>query len=292
MKYFRMSGRTQSRAGVRMGLLGGVLLTLVWLGVSALTPSAAATPVAVSGVRAAPDAPKLALRWAPAQAPVPTFIPAQPNDPAGVGAAPTDATDALPDFCVPDAYEPDDSYQQETPLTMNGVAQLHGFHISTDIDWYVINGLTVDQWYNAATSNLVNEADTNMDLFDRNYRKLKTNDDVNALCPDYPTPPTQDCASAISWKATYSGPYYIRVRTLWYPAGSPPSLCPGYEMTGRTLRTYLPFMVQQPTPTFTPTPTGTPSPTATSTPSATPTRTSTPTHTSTPTRTPTHTPTA
>ena len=293
MKYFRMSGRTQSRAGVRMGLLGGVLLTLVWLGVSALTPSAAATPGAVSGVHSAPGAPELPLGWLPAQTPVPTFIPAQPNDPAGVGAAPADATDALPDFCVPDAFEPDDSYQQATPLTLNGIAQLHGFHIASDLDWYIVNGLIAGAWYNAATSNLVNEADTYMILYDESRNILKTNDDVNpALC--LPTQ-LQYCASAINWKATSSGPYYLSVRTLAFPVESPQIHCPGYDMTGRILRTYLPFMMQQPTPTLTPTPTSTPSPTATSTPletpthTATPTRTSTATRTSTPTRTPTRT---
>ena len=79
-----------------------------------------------------------------------------------------------------------------------------------------LSGLIAGQWYNAATSNLVNEADTYMILYDENRNLLKTNDDVNpALC--LPTQ-LQNCASSISWRATYSGPYYISVRTLALPS--------------------------------------------------------------------------
>ena len=203
------------------------------------------------------------------------------------------AADALPDFCVPDAYEPDDSYDQAKPLTMNGVAQIHGFHFAGDKDYYVVNGLTVGQWYDATTSQLVNEADTYMVLRDESYTFLKESDDVGPACQAQPAQP-QDCASSIHWRATYPGPYYISVRTLGYPANASPSLCPGYNMTGRTLRYYLPLVVKDPTPTITPTPTNTftPTPSATVTQSPTPTGTATPTATLTPTVTNTPSPSA
>ena len=86
----------------------------------------------------------------------------------------------------------------------------------------------------------------------------------------------------------------MSVRTLGYPAGASPSLCPGYDMTGRTLRYYLPLVVKDPTPTITPTPTNTftPTPSATVTQSPTPTGTATPTATLTPTVTNTPSPSA
>jgi YVTN family beta-propeller protein len=293
MKPFRTSVESLSRAGIRIGLLGGALLVVLWIGISA-----------ASG-RAATAAPALGHGRPPAQTPSPASDPARPSDSTNFVIAPADSmtttADDLPDFCVPDAYEPDDDYGQAKPLTMDGVAQVHGFHFAGDKDFYIVNGLIVGQWYDATTSHLVNEADTYMELQDQNHVLLKRSDDVGPACPAQP----QDCASSIRWRANYPGPFYIWVNTVAYPAGPSPSLCPGYDMTGRTLRNYLPVVVKDPSPTPTPTPTitFTPTPTATATQTPTPpgtatrtatvtrtptpTRTRTPTRTSTPTRTPT-----
>ena len=285
MRSFRITAGMHSRAAARIAMLGVALLVLIWIGISALSPGGAATA-----------APVLDHGRSPAQTPSRATDPAQPNDPTNYFIAPADSMMAtavdLPDFCVPDAYEPDDSIEQATPLTMNGVTQVHGLHIAIDMDWYVVDGLIVGQWYYAMTSNLVNRADTLMVLYDENLQTIKINDDVNrALCS--PTQ-LQNCASAISWPATYPGPYYISVRTWSFPVGPSPSLCPGYDMTGQTLRYYLPLVVKEPTLTPTDTPTATPSPTITFTPmpSETATRTPTPTRTATRTSTATRTPTA
>ena len=225
MRSFRISAGTHSRAAARIGMLGGALLVLLWIGISALSPGGAATA-----------APALGHGHSPAQTPSPASDPAQPSDPTNYIIAPaasmTTTVDDQPDFCVPDAYEPDNSIEQATPLTMNGVAQVHGFHIDIDQDWYVVDGLTAGRWYNAATSHLVNGADTLMILYDVNRNELKNHDDVKKPCD---LAHLQNCASSISWRATYTGPYYISVLTWIYPAGPSPSLCRGYDMTGRNV---------------------------------------------------------
>ena len=86
---------------------------------------------------------------------------------------------------------------QAKPLTMNGVPQIHGFHFAGDKDYYVVNGLTVGQWYDATTSHLVNEADTYMVLRDENLHDFsRKSDDVGPACHAQPGAP-QDCASSI-----------------------------------------------------------------------------------------------
>ena len=82
----------------------------------------------------------------------------------------------------------------------------------------------------------MNEADTNMFLYDVNRKEIRKHDDVGQPCS---LAQLQNCASSISWRATYPGPYYIRVLTWTYPAGASPSLCPGYDMTGRTFRVVI-----------------------------------------------------
>ena len=282
MRSFRITAGMHSRAAARIGMLGSALLVLIWIGISASSPGGAATA-----------APLLDHGRSPAQTPSPAIAPAQPSHPTSIVSAPaasmTTTADDLPDFCVPDAYEPDNSIEQATPLTMDGVTQVHGFHIDIDQDWYVFDGLTAGWWYNAATSHLMNGADTLMILYDVNRNELKNHDDVKKPCN---LEHLQNCASSISWRATYTGPYYISVRTWLYPAGPSPSLCRGYSMTGRTLRYYLPLVVKDPTPTITPSPTNTFTPTPSATPSQSPTPTKTATRTATATRTPTATRTA
>ena len=285
MKSFRISAPTHSQAAARIGMLGSALLVLVWIGISASSPGGAATA-----------APVLDHGRSPALTSSPVTIPAQTSDLAGFVSAPangiTTTTDVPPDFCVPDAYEPDGILEQAKPLIMNGVPQVHGSHVVGDKDWHVVDGLIVGQWYNATTSRLVNGADTFMALYDdKNSDPVKVSDDVTTPCSPARL---QNCASSISWRATYPGPYYISVFTWTRPVSFPPIPCPGYDMTGRTLRYYLPLTVKDPTLTPTATPTATPSPTTTFTPmpSETATRTPTPTRTATRTATATRTPTA
>jgi YVTN family beta-propeller protein len=168
--------------------------------------------------------------------------------------------------CGPDIYEPDDTQAQAKLLPMTGITQTHTFHTNTDVDWLRIEGLTVGVSYAIRTANLVGGADTYIALYDNNGVLIKSNDDfdfpTNTNCPALP----QFCASAITWTPTYSGPYYLLVRTLSYPPGA----CPGYDIFGRPLRSYSPIVPGNPPRTPTPTPTGTPRPTHT--PTSTPTR--------------------
>ena len=281
MRNFRSSAQKHSRASARIGILGSAFLIMLWIGLSASAPSGGAIA-----------APERAPARSPVQTPLPASATAQQDSPAPADASPDGVTANSPNLCVPDAYEPDNSLDQAKPLPMSGGAQIRGFHVASDQDWYVVNGLTAGRWYNTATSRLVNGADTLMILYNELGEQLKISDDVNpALCSPAQL---QSCASSISWRATYPGPYYISVRTWTYPAGPSPSLCPGYYMTGRTLRSYLPLVAKMPTPT--PRNTSTPTPTATATRTPTPTMTSTRTTTPTPTTTntprPTFTPTA
>lgn len=178
---------------------------------------------------------------------------------------------------------------------MDQTSQVHTFHVATDVDWFRIEGLTAGWSYNVSTSNLVGGSDTYMILYDQAGNIIKTNDDRDTtLC----LMNQQFCASSISWTASYAGPYFLVVRTLTYPDQQYPVCpCPGYTITGKTLRMGVPFVPVPPDVTPTPTPTSTqeatytPTPTGTREPTHTPTATPTSTLTATPTFTPTATPT-
>ena len=289
MPFLRLIGRALPPPRFRIGFLGGVLLILAIIGVGTQLAPVTAASNAITPL----DSLDLALDRAPISTPFVEAIAIPPGE--SVELPPTNPVlthpDTLADTCDPDSYEPDDTFALAKPLMMNAANQRHSFHISSDLDWQVISGLTVGWSYNVATSNLINDADTYLILYDQDRNIVKTNDDIDATrCM-----PTQleYCASLISWRATYTGPYYVSVRTLAYPPNPTGNRCPAYTISGRTLRTYLPFIIWQPTPTAPPSPTSTPSATATVTPIETPTRTSTPTRTGVPARTntPTRTPT-
>ncbi len=172
--------------------------------------------------------------------------------------------------CGPDQYEPDDTQAQARPFPLNGTRQTHTFHVAADVDWYRFDGLVPGWSYNIRTSNLTPGTDTYMILYDQNNQVVKTNDDIDtALCLTLP----QFCASTISWTATYSSPYYLRVQTLTYPDSHyPVCYCPGYDITGKPLRTWAPIIPGPlPEATLTPTPTHTPTATPTRTPPVEPT---------------------
>ncbi len=103
-----------------------------------------------------------------------------------------------------------------------------------------------------------------MILYDQNGAILKTNDDLDqARCLTQP----QYCASTITWKAANGGPYYLSLRTLTWPDQQYPQCpCPGYTVTGKALRFYLPLIIGGAPSQITPTPTATATPTLTPTP--------------------------
>jgi YVTN family beta-propeller protein len=193
--------------------------------------------------------------------------------------------------CGPDAYEPDDVKAAAKPLPINSVAQVHTFHVRTDVDWYRFDDLIPGRSYRVETSQLVDGVDTYMMLYDPAGTLLRSNDDLDtARCLVDP----QYCASRITWQARASGPYHLNVRTLTYPLIEPPDCpCPSYQIAAVAMVAHIPFVSgppkPTPTPSVTPTPTPTSSPTATNTP--TPTYTPTATHTPTSSPTPTYTPT-
>ena len=49
MRSFRISAGTHSRAAARIGILGGALLVLLWIGISASSPDGAATAAPALG---------------------------------------------------------------------------------------------------------------------------------------------------------------------------------------------------------------------------------------------------
>ncbi len=188
-------------------------------------------------------------------------------------------------LCEADAYEPDDVRADARPLPVTNERQVHTFHVRTDVDWFRFDGLVPGRSYQVATSQLVDGVDTYMILYDSSGALVKANDDIDTpRCLFDP----QYCASSIAWQAMTSGPYYLNVRTLTYPAIEPPTCpCPGYSIAAWPLVAHLPLLSGPPLPTATPTvtptptmtftPTATPSPTATATPTASPTATITPT---------------
>ena len=205
--------------------------------------------------------------------------------------------------CLPDANEPDDSSAAAKALPMDGVRRLHTFHSSADQDWLVITGLVVGRSYNVHTSALQPGTDTELSLFSSSLDLIEINDDWNDNTECLLN--VEFCASSVTWTATSSGPYYVKVRTLSYPASDfPTCYCPGYAISGSPLRNWAPIVLGPPmlpgatstptststgaTPTSSSTPTSTPTgPTPTSSSTPTSTRTATPTATGTATRTPT-----
>jgi YVTN family beta-propeller protein len=219
------------------------------------------------GANAAPTLQKVALTG--------TVTPA----PALEGLQPASSSTPCP--CAPDKYEPDDDLPHATRL-LPGLPQHHTFHTGSDVDWYRLEDLRTAFTYSVSTFNLTGGADTYMILYDQIGNILGSNDDVDgALCPADP----QACASVITWKPTYSGPYFLYVRTLDYSCR-----CPAYSIRLETFGAFLPMLLRQPTPTPTATPTQTNTPTRTPTPTITPTSTATPTHTPGPSPTPTNSP--
>jgi len=110
-------------------------------------------------------------------------------------------------FCVPDAFEPDDTMEQATPFVVNGIPQTHGFAPCHEFDWakfdavagttYVIETLRLGEWY-----------DTILTLYGPDGTFIAENDDW------------ADLDSRIVWTAPADGTYYVKVRE--YDSDCPP----------------------------------------------------------------------
>jgi YVTN family beta-propeller protein len=188
--------------------------------------------------------------------------------------------------CTADDYEVDNTRLEAKVVPDNGVWASHTFHVPADVDVIRIE-TTANRAYSIRTANLTAGTDTFLSLFDRYGTRIAFSDDLTdpVLCHANNVPPDQNCASSITWMATYSGAYYAELLNLG--KNGP---CPAYDVRAKQMATWLPFVARDLLPPPTPTPTNTPTNTPTSTPTETP--TATPTQTRTPTYTPTITPTA
>jgi len=102
---------------------------------------------------------------------------------------------------TPDAYEPDDNYWLANWIPTDGTKQLHNFHVPGDLDYVKFNA-TKDERYLIETSDLGNESDTYMYLYDTDGLTEITHDDDSG----------EGLASRIIWKCDESGVYYAKVR--------------------------------------------------------------------------------
>lgn len=101
----------------------------------------------------------------------------------------------------PDAYEVDNTPAQAKPITVNGSVQTHNFHVANDQDWAIFPA-TGGLAYTIETLNLGNRSDTYLYLYGSNGTTLiASNDDGGG-----------GLASRITWTASASGNYYLRVR--------------------------------------------------------------------------------
>lgn len=120
-----------------------------------------------------------------------------------------------PPVSCQDGYENDDEYYLAATITTDGAAQAHNFHMPSDLDWAQFTADTTTQ-YDIATSNLGDNTDTVLEVYDRNNVSVISNDD----CPG------GGLASCIrAWTPGSNGTYYIRARQYGNSSGG----CDGYE---------------------------------------------------------------
>ncbi|RME83498.1 MAG: hypothetical protein D6775_07940, partial [Caldilineae bacterium] len=154
--------------------------------------------------------------------------------------------------CAPDIYEPDDSAAQANPIPTDGTLFSHNFEPAYDTDWHsfqAIKNWTYVMW----TANLGSQTDTIIFLVDMDGSTVIDMDDDGG----------SGFASLLTWTATGTGTYYIRVEEYSNTGG-----CLPYDVGIRASPpVYLPIIYRQyqrpyatTTPTATPTPTRTPTP--------------------------------
>jgi hypothetical protein len=98
---------------------------------------------------------------------------------------------------IPDSYEPDNTYAQATPITVNGASQPHTFSSSTDIDWFSFSA-AAGTYYTLATTG---SSDTYIELYDTNGMTfIMGNDDGGT-----------SFNASLKWYCSTSGTYYFVV---------------------------------------------------------------------------------
>jgi hypothetical protein len=147
------------------------------------------------------------------------------------------------DLCSEDALEPDDENRLAKPITTDGASQPHNFCPINDVDWVSFSATAGA--YTIQTSDLGEEADTVLALFDASGQQLAENDDY-----------TDGLASQMVFEFAQAGVYYVRV-SQYNSGGFGDSARYALQVTGGA-------------PTPTPTPSVTPPPTETPTPTETP----------------------
>ncbi|NTV62682.1 MAG: hypothetical protein HGA65_03970 [Oscillochloris sp.] len=100
---------------------------------------------------------------------------------------------------IPDAYEPDSTRAVALPITVNGSAQPHTFHLAGDQGWIRFNAVS-GSTYTIATSDLGSCGDTVLELYNASNTLLAANDDFIGW------------ASRIVWVATDTSTLFARVR--------------------------------------------------------------------------------
>jgi hypothetical protein len=122
-------------------------------------------------------------------APIPTFGPA-------VTPAPTPAEGA-------DAFEPDDTMDQASPIEIDGPAQTHNLKPPDDRD-YLSFEVSAGTRYTVETGNLGADCDTFLTLYDEDGIELTHDDDGGE----------EELASRVSWTAQQGGVFFAEVRAF------------------------------------------------------------------------------
>lgn len=112
---------------------------------------------------------------------------------------------------VADAYEPDDTRDQATPMIVPGASDDHSESAPDDVDWFRFEA-HADLYYDFRVVDLSAGGDTLLSLFDGQGNLLAQNDDFSP----------GSAWSGLGWTAPASGAYFVSVR------GTPQSL-PGFN---------------------------------------------------------------
>ena len=146
-------------------------------------------------------------------------------------ATPTLTPTVTPTLC-PDAYEPDDTYQQSGRLKADVGPQTHNFHVAGDVD-YVKFVAVAGRLYSIRTVDLAPGVDTVLRLYDTDGGALLAGNDDD---PDAPP------ASRIDWQFSRDGTYFISVEHF-NPSAGGCDLTYGLQLTS---------VLDDPAPTSTP----------------------------------------
>ncbi len=119
-----------------------------------------------------------------------------------------------------DSYEPDNTLITARPITVNGSAQRHNFHVAGDQDWVYFD-VTAGN-YIMRTFNLGSCSDTVLELYDSAGVRLAYNDDYSGF------------ASRIDYAAVDSARLYLKVR---HYSGSRSGDCTSYDLEVRRTST-------------------------------------------------------